>query len=174
MMFLYIILLCSLWRFQRVQDYRKRSPFAKDMVSVLTAGTTPERARNLRHTGISGPVTRNLRPPVFAAVLCLLWCLSGLGPEIPRRWSGVSGPTGVSGLRTRNLRPQVFSAVLRLCGAALVLVRSIPGGCPETTAWKGPTVSFWGGAIKSPLLPQELVAHWFLAHRSTMRSPSRR
>ena len=97
-------------------------------------GSTPELVRSFRPHRSLRPNDRSLRSLFSRCLLCLLWCLSGLSPEIPRRWSGVSGPTGVSGLRTQNLRPQVFSAVLRLCGAALVLVRSIPGGCPDSPA----------------------------------------
>ena len=122
-----------------------------------------------RWTGVSGPPespahrTRNLRPPDFSQLICIFVVLYWIGvrntpgecpesparPESPALWTGISGPalmiqpsgvwpdcpaqTGVSGHLHRSLRPE-----------------------------KAPTASFWGGAIKSPLLPQMLAAD--LAH----------
>ena len=154
--------------------------------SGFTVGTCPEMVRSLRppESPAKGP---GISGPLF--LFCLsakVWCLSGLGPEIPRRWGGISGPpespaqmTGISG-------PSFFSAscfcvVPLWCwsGASPEGDRSLrPGRSlrPSTSlprpespvTWAGVSglkrpqrLVFWGGAIKSPLLPQNLAAHSF-------------
>ena len=52
-------------------------------------GDGPE---SLALAGVSGQRTRSLRPLGFSLPNDLVWCVSGLGPEVPRRWGGVSGP----------------------------------------------------------------------------------
>ena len=98
-------------------------------------GSTPERVRNLRPTGISGPVTRNLRS-LISLPFCVC-CGAPLyrGPEFPRRWTGVSGPPE-SPARGPGISGPHFSQPICICVVRLWIgVRSSPGGCPESPAW---------------------------------------
>ena len=72
-----------------------------------------------RWSGVSGP-GRSLRPkdpesPVsrFSVLCAQVWCAPGLGPEVPRRWGGVSG------INDRESPVPVFSLpfVLLWCGS---------------------------------------------------------
>ena len=44
------------------------------------------------HTGVSGPLDRNLRSPVFRCQMTCCGALLDSGPEVHQRWSRVSGP----------------------------------------------------------------------------------
>ena len=123
--------------FQQNWIHSIRTSFAKVMaVQVLLFGSGPEMVRSLRSHRSLRPKGPGHSGPVFFGALCsfcgavLYW-----GPEVPRRWYGVSGPSESPAQRTRNLRPQASSQPFS--SSSLIRRRTTSSGAGALCTFRG-------------------------------------
>ena len=122
-------------------------------VLVFLSGSSPEMVRSLRYHRSLRPKGPGHSGPMFFVAQCSpCGAVLDWGPEVPRRWSGVSGPpespakgSGISG-------PELFLCSLPSCGVAL---DSSPEGHRKVTGVSGLIGVSGPSRPESPVCPDD-------------------